>query len=363
MRTPTHFAFAKAITLDANSPTTWVQILLTGKWKHPTYGDMNITPELLRELKENFDAGARDLVYADYDHGTRRPDGTGNAIVAGEIKAVELRNGDTELWAEYEPTEPARQKIANKEYRRTSADFETGYKDKRTGKPLGSVLCGFALTNRPYIEGMQPLALGDAHGDARLFADYTRESSMKIAEKLGLAPDASDAEVEAAIDKLNSDASQATTLSESHAAATGVIGEIRGALNLAETDDVVGTVKTLAEENAKLTTEKREREADAILDAAVKGGKITPAKKDDYRAKLLSDAPGVADTTKEIIEGLPKVIPIGDRRASGEQAPETDPEKLLDEKIKTVMKENPKLTYGRALVLAEEQLKAAAGGE
>ena len=277
-RVPSHFHFTAPITL-ADDRTTWVQILVTGEWQHPRYGKLAITSEKLKELKDNFDAGARDFVYADYDHGIANPRGDGNAIAAGEVKALQLRAGDTELWAEFEPTPPAREKIVNKEYRKTSADFVDGYRDKKTGKNWGAVLQGFALTNRPYIEGMQPLALGDAHGDARLFADYTKESSMKTAEKLGLPADATDEQIGAAIDKLNSDAGKATTLSESLDAATGTIGEVRSVLNLAEDADVVGTVRTLSERVAELQKKDREAAADKLLSDAIAQGKVAPAMK------------------------------------------------------------------------------------
>jgi phage I-like protein len=366
VRAPSHFNFAAPILLDSTKTTTWVQILVTGEWQHPRYGKLAITSEKLRELKDNFDAGARDFVYADYDHGIANAKGDGNAIAAGEVKSLELRENDTQLWAEFEPTEPAREKIANREYRKTSADFLDDYRDKKTGKKWGAVLRGFALTNVPYIEGMQPLALGDAHGDARLFADYTKESSMKTAEKLGLPADASDEQIGAAIDKLNSDAGKATTLSESLNAATGTIGEIRGVLNLAEDADgsaVVTSIRTLAEENASLKKKDREAAADKLLNEAIAAGKVAPAMKDTFREQLLSDNAAVADAAKAIIEKSPKVIPLNQKKADSSTPPELDREKLLDETITKKMKEDPKLTYGDALILAENEVNAALGGE
>jgi phage I-like protein len=365
-RAPSHFNFAAPITLDSAKKTTWAQILVTGEWMHPRYGKLAITSEKLKELKDNFDAGARDFVYADYDHGIANAKGDGNAIAAGEVIALELRSNDTELWAEFEPTEPAREKILAKEYRRTSADFIDDYRDKKTGKKWGAVLRGFALTNIPYIEGMQPLALGDAHGDARLFADYTKESSMKIAEKLGLSADASDEQITAAIDKLNSDAGKATTLSESLNAATGTIGEVRGVLKLAEdTDDdaVVAAVRTLAEKNASLEKKDREAAADKLLTDAIAAGKVPPAMKDTFREQLLSDNQAVADAAKSVIEKMPKVVPLNEKRSDGSTPPVQDREKLLDETIKKKMTEDPKLTYGDALILAENEVNAALGGE
>jgi phage I-like protein len=262
----------------------------------------------------------------------------------------------------YEPTAPARQKIEAKEYRFTSADFDPAYVDKRSGKPLGKVLRGFALTNRPFLEGMAPLSLGDAQSASMLFAEYsptTQEIPMSVKTLLKLAETATDAEVEAAVAKLISDAATATTLSESHTAAATTLGEVRTTLKLDETGDVAKAVKTLADQNVALSKDKREREADATLEKAVREGRMTPAMRPVFRAQLLSDTPAVVDAANETIKAMPKIVPIGEQKAAG-TAVETDPEKLLDEKVKELQKADPNLSYGKALVLAEQQLAQAA---
>jgi phage I-like protein len=342
---------------------SWQQILQTGAWKHPQYGDLVITAADLRELKQNFDARAREFVYADYDHGIANAKGDGNAIAAGEVTQLELRANDTQLWALYEPTTPARQKIEAKEYRFTSADFDPSYVDKRSGKPVGKVLRGFALTNRPYLEGMAPLSLGDVQGAPMLFAEYsdahttTQEIPMSLKTKLKLADTATDAEVEAAVDRLIAGAAQATTLSESHTAATTLLSSVRTTLKLDETADVAKAVKLLADRNAELAKKDRERETDALLDKAQREGRLTPAMRPTFRAQLLSDVQAVADGAKEILEKSPKVIPLGDNKADGAaEGATTDREKLLDEKMKTIRAERKDLSYGDALILAEQQL-------
>lgn len=360
-RLPSRLLFSHEITLG-DGPA-WQQILVTGTWQHPQYGSLAITASDLRELKTNFDARAREFVYADYDHGIANPRGDGNAIAAGEVTQLELRNNDTELWALYEPTEPARRKIEAKEYRFTSADFDPAYIDKRSGRTLGKVLRGFALTNRPFLEGMAPLSLGDAQSASMLFAEYSttpQEIPMSVKTKLKLAETATDADVEAAVDTLISDAAQATTLSESHTASATTLGEVRITLKLDEQADVAKAVKTLADRTATLEKEKREREADATLDTAIRAGKLPPAMRPTLRAQLLSDVPAVVDAAKETIEKMPKVIPTPKADAAADSAPPSDPEQLLDEKVKELQKADPNLTYRNALILAEQQLAQAA---
>jgi|SRR6185312_8169673 len=370
VQSPSRYHFTAPVALLADASATWQQVLATGAWKHPSYGDMAITPADLRELKQNFDAGARQFVYADYDHGIARADGSGNAIAAGEVTQLELRNNDTELWALFEPTKPAREKIQAKEYRYTSADFDTRYHDKATGKLVGKVFKGFALTNTPYIEGMHPLTLGDAHdarvrGTTQLFAEFdavqlTTETPMKtIAEKLGLKPDASEPEIVAAVGVMQGQIQSARTLSDNATASTTAIATIRGVVNLAETAtpaEIAASVKTLAEQNATLTRKDRERDADVLLDERLRTGHITPAQKPDFRLKLLSDTPAVVTATKEILAAMPKVVPIGEGKATEGEDANKDYDTLLDERVKKIKKENKDMKFGDALILAEREL-------
>lgn len=380
MMTPSRYHFTAPIALLADQSATWQQVLATGAWKHPAYGDMAITPDDLRELKRNFDAGARSFVYADYDHGIARADGSGNAIAAGEVTALELRANDTQLWALFEPTAPAREKIARKEYRFTSADFDTRYHDKATGKLVGKVFKGFALTNTPYIEGMHPLTLGDAHGarssgSLQLFAEFdsptaphggaATETSMKtIAQKLGLKPEATEPEIVAAVVTLQERAETVRTLTEANANTTRVLGVIRTAVNLAETataDEIATSVKTLAEQNKDLTKKARETEAETLLAERLRGGFIVPAQKEDFKRKLLAENPAVVTATKEILASLPKAVPAP-KATEGEDANKTD-EQLLDERVKKIKSENKGMKFGEALIQAERELadeKAAA---
>jgi hypothetical protein len=183
---------------------------------------------------------------------------------------------------------------------------------------------------------------------------------MSVKTKLKLAETATDAEVEAAVDTLISAAAQATTLSESHTAAATTLGEVRTTLKLDDKGDVAKAVKTLAEQNASLQKEKREREADATLDTAIRAGKLPPAMRPTFRAQLLSDVPAVVDAAKETIEKMPKVIPTPKADGTTDSAPTTDPEKLLDEKVKELQKADPNLSYRNALILAEQQIATAA---
>jgi hypothetical protein len=63
------------------------------------------------------------------------------------------------LWGWYEPTERARELIANREYRYISPAIRWGAKDKVTGKTAGTVLTSVALVNKPFLEELPEIHL------------------------------------------------------------------------------------------------------------------------------------------------------------------------------------------------------------
>ncbi|MFN3879804.1 MAG: phage protease [Nitrincola lacisaponensis] len=97
-------------------------------------------------------SATNDLVI-DYEHQTLNADKNGQpAPAAGWFRDIEWREGSG-LWIKPRWTERAKQFVKNGEYRYLSAVFPY---DITTGQPLR--LHSAALTNRPGIDGMQPLA-------------------------------------------------------------------------------------------------------------------------------------------------------------------------------------------------------------
>jgi phage I-like protein len=128
-----------------------VQLLRSLKSKHEYYGEVNVTPEMLLQMKANFDNKVRKLDLAiDYYH-----ESWGHA--AGWIQNVELREDNTELWLKVDWTKNGKQKIMEKEIKYISAEFDTDYTDEETGEKFGAVLLGAGLTNRPFVKEMKAL--------------------------------------------------------------------------------------------------------------------------------------------------------------------------------------------------------------
>lgn len=128
-----------------------VQLLKTGDFTDPRYGNFEITSKTLIKLKENFDNKVRRIdIMIDFAHAS-------DLEAAGWIKALELREDDSQLWAVVDWTPSGRKRLADKEFRYLSADFVQDYQDNESLKKFGPCLLGAGLTNRPVIKGMDPV--------------------------------------------------------------------------------------------------------------------------------------------------------------------------------------------------------------
>lgn len=127
-----------------------VQLLRTGKFQHPVYGKLEISSQMLSEMKKNFDNRARRIDLAiDYKHESED-------VAAGWIKGVKLSQDKQELWAVVEWTPNGRKVLADREFRYLSADFHLDYQDSETLEKFGPTLLGAGLTNRPFVKDMAP---------------------------------------------------------------------------------------------------------------------------------------------------------------------------------------------------------------
>lgn len=125
-----------------------IQIFKTGTFFHPQYGKFVITPEILKNMEQNFKANVRGIDLAvDYKH-----DNTN--IAAGWIKSVSLSEDGNALYADVEWTPNGKRVLNEKEFRYVSPEFTANYTDNETLKKFGPTLLGAGLTNRPVIKGM-----------------------------------------------------------------------------------------------------------------------------------------------------------------------------------------------------------------
>ena len=185
--TPHTSSFPRFVGLLADVPGTGlirIPIAVTGKWKG---GEREFSIELedLEQIRENFAKKPTGEINVDYEHASEVPFGTGGPVLsAGRVTKLDepeqFQNGNREsgignrgkansqlptpnsrfiLWGRYEPTERARELIANREYRYISPAIRWGTKDKVTGKTAGTALTSVALVNKPFLEELPEIHL------------------------------------------------------------------------------------------------------------------------------------------------------------------------------------------------------------
>lgn len=141
-------------------PGTWFQVAKTGTFYSPVYGKISITPDDLTTMFQNFKTKTPlppTRLPLDYDHLSDEPQKPEDGKAAGWVKDLQIRDNGNTLWCQPDWTRRAAELINNREYAFVSPFFVTDYMDKVSGKKIGPTLKAIAITNRPFLEGMQPL--------------------------------------------------------------------------------------------------------------------------------------------------------------------------------------------------------------
>lgn len=137
----------------------WFQLAKVGTFFSPVYGKITISPQDLMTMFTNFKTKtplAPTQLPIDYDHLSDEPQKPEDGKAAGWVQDLQVRDDGT-MWCQPLWTRRAAEMITNGEYRFVSPFFLTDYLDKASGKKIGPTLKAVAITNRPFLEGMQPI--------------------------------------------------------------------------------------------------------------------------------------------------------------------------------------------------------------
>ena len=181
--------------------TTWIQAMPLGNYKHPVYGDIDITPERVMRFATNVNNGVRGQeLDIDYDHKEKTNE------AAGWVKQAEARLNDPDpkrngLWILVEWVKEAKEKILSKAYRYFSPEFDDEWTHPVSGETYTDVLFGGGITNRPFLKGILPLNLSEKFAEVETEEHnmFTDEQRIALRKKYGLADDADDSAIIAAI--------------------------------------------------------------------------------------------------------------------------------------------------------------------
>lgn len=295
-----------------------IQICPLGQWTDHPSGKFKVTEADVAKIIENYRQEENDIVI-DYEHQTLNG---GEAPAGGWIKEL-VNKSDKGLWAKVEWTKRGTGYLEGKEYKYLSPVLLSSYRDDE-GWARPSVLHSAALTNKPFIDGMEPIV------NKFNFAIKEEEEMDKkqLIQMLGLGEGASEEEIMTALSQLQASQNNGQSTEEDEGNEEGESAEIQianskllEALDLedgASESEVIATIHALkqntvsgvnAQEFFALKKEFEEQKRDELVQLALSQGKITPAQKEWAEKYALDDPKGF----KVFINKAPQVVPVGGR--------------------------------------------------
>lgn len=153
------------VTLELSDKSTkpiWIQIAKQGVFKGHSAGPFEMNAKTFAEIVANFTAQKNQLIPVDFEHASEQHPADGNIAVMGApaqgwITQLVIR-ADGNLWGLVQWGDLAKKYIKSGSYKFLSPAVVFGSKDRVTGKPIGARLSSVALTNNPFLDGMQPVA-------------------------------------------------------------------------------------------------------------------------------------------------------------------------------------------------------------
>lgn len=143
----------------------WIHIAKPGFWKGHPAGPFELNFQVFEEIVANFRATQNRHIPFDFEHASEAPATEGSVPAIGAPAQgwiIDLRIDSAGLWGLVEWGELARSYIKDKKYRYVSPAIRFNSKDRVTAKNVGARLTSCALTNCPFLDGLQPVAAKDS---------------------------------------------------------------------------------------------------------------------------------------------------------------------------------------------------------
>lgn len=321
-----------------------IQYLRVGKFKHPRYGDFEITRQVLAEIKSNFDNNIRGIDMAlDYFHDSDKE-------ASGWVREFILQEDGDELWIQVDWTPNAAQKLSEREVRYFSPDFAFSWTDPEKGVTYANVAFGGGLTNRPFVKEMKAIVAHETKGENMTDLEKAQARVKELeAQTLKLSE-----EVKAGEKKLADAGGSKVQELEAKIAA------LQQELNAAKQSE-----SAQLEEKKKLQSQYDESQKQVLASEAA----AKTAKKESEFNVLLSEGKAVAAQKTAFMAGdmtefikLAQPVNLNPNGSSASIDP-TEKEKvdktmkLAEEKIKMAKDKGQTLSLGDAISLARKEIK------
>ena len=141
-----------------------IQVARPGSFRGHPQGGFVMDGETFAGIIRNFESSKNRRIPVDYEHATEMVSAPGvlqnGAPAVGWITSLQLRGDD--LWATVDWVDTnAVEAIRSGRYAYCSPAVVFGAVDPESGEPIGARLTSVALTNRPFLDGMEPLTARD----------------------------------------------------------------------------------------------------------------------------------------------------------------------------------------------------------
>lgn len=292
----------------------WIRVVPLGAYPEHHAGGYEVLPEHLAEMHANlvrFNASSGLLF--DIDHESL----WGNSRAAGWAYNWEVR--DDGLYVERPTWTPYGEPFVNgREYACLSPVFALAARDNQ-GQPIGARLLSVGLTNTPFFDDGEIGLIGNTDTPPPTPETDPNANLMdreKLIKKLGLADDATDADIEAAIEALQQQEAE-TPEAEPETPETPEEEEDATKANSAMTARIAALEKQFAARAAAEQT----TQAETLVDEAIANGKLRRSDRDAYVnwAKLDFAACQAKLGGVKANSALPGGSKVPDTPANGEQ--------------------------------------------
>lgn len=151
----------KTLSLDGESPQTWVTVTKMGHFYDPRYGEFDITRPMLLQMLDNFNKGTYGQeIFLDVAHEPSK--GAAAKFIKLAIEGNKLRA--LLAWTPY-----GVDAVKNRGFVYLSADYSENFQDNEQRAQHGPLLFGAGLTIRPVIKGLDPVTLSEPDGSPATF--------------------------------------------------------------------------------------------------------------------------------------------------------------------------------------------------
>lgn len=313
-----------------------IQYLRVGKFKHPQYGEFEITKQVLAEIKSNFDQNIRGVDMAiDYFHESDK-------IAAGWVREFILKEDNNELWIQVDWTPRGAQRLNERELRYFSPDFAFQWTDPEKGVAYRNVAFGGGLTNRPFVKEMKAIVADEIERGNTMTELEKAQARVKELETANLKLSEDYKAAEKKLEEMPAQGDKVKELEAKIAAMQQELVQAKQAAQLAE-DEKKKAMGQYQEAQQKAQLAEKEKAFNILLSE----GKAVAAQKEAFMSGNMDEFIKLAQPVN--------LNPNGKSITTDPTADENVQKvlKLAEEKRKA----NPKLSQGDAVSLAKKELK------